>query len=64
MPGENQRQPRLDSMNPSPVPATPLTPALVRQVAEKVYALWLRDLQLERERLGGPHQLNQRGGRR
>lgn len=27
-----------------------LTPALVREVADKVYALWLADLQLERER--------------
>ena len=27
-----------------------ITPELVRQVAERVYALWLRDLQIEQER--------------
>lgn len=30
-----------------------ITPESVRRIAEKVYALWLRDLQLERERRGG-----------
>lgn len=30
-----------------------LTPEIIRQIVEKVYALWLRDLRLERERLGG-----------
>lgn len=29
-----------------------LTPALIREVTQKVYALWLHDLQIERERLG------------
>lgn len=29
---------------------TAVTPELVRQVADKVYAMWLRDLQIERER--------------
>ena len=29
-----------------------LTPALVREVAEKVSALWLQDVRIERERLG------------
>ena len=29
-----------------------LTPALVRAITEKVYALWLNDLRIERERLG------------
>ena len=33
-------------------PEQAVTPALVRAVAEKVYALWLNDLRLERERLG------------
>lgn len=27
-------------------------PEFIRELTEKVYALWLRDLQLERERLG------------
>jgi hypothetical protein len=27
-----------------------LSPELVQKVADKVYALWLRDLQIERER--------------
>lgn len=31
---------------------TKLTPALLREVAQKVYALWLHDMQIERERLG------------
>lgn len=31
----------------------PITPELVRRITAKVYALWLRDLQLERERRGG-----------
>lgn len=30
-----------------------ITPELVRRIAEKVYALWLRDLRLEQERRGG-----------
>ncbi len=29
-----------------------ITPDLVRKITEKVYALWLRDLHLERERRG------------
>ena len=28
----------------------PITPELVRQVTEKVYALWLQDLKIARER--------------
>lgn len=35
-----------------------LTPALVREVAEKVYALWLYDLRREQERLGLHDNLN------
>ena len=31
-----------------------ITPALVRQIADKVYALWRRDLQIERERWRDP----------
>lgn len=31
-------------------PGTALTPELVREVAEKVYTLWLFDLKIERER--------------
>ena len=35
----------------TPIPDTSkITPELVRQVAGRVYALWLRDLQLEQER--------------
>lgn len=34
----------------APKETTEITPELVRQVAEKVYALWLRDLKLARER--------------
>lgn len=30
-----------------------ITPELVRQITEKVYALWLRDLARQRERQGG-----------
>jgi hypothetical protein len=30
--------------------SNPITPELVRQVADKVYALWLKELQIERER--------------
>lgn len=30
-----------------------ITPELVRQIAEKVYRLWRRDLVRERERQGG-----------
>jgi hypothetical protein len=29
---------------------TKITPELVQQVADKVYALWRRDLQIEKER--------------
>jgi hypothetical protein len=29
---------------------TAVTPELVRQVADKVYAMWLRDLKIERDR--------------
>ena len=31
-------------------PGTEITPELVRQVTEKVYALWLQDLKIARER--------------
>ncbi len=31
-------------------PVTALTPELVREVTEKVYALWLLELKIERER--------------
>ncbi len=30
--------------------ASAVTPSLVREVTEKVYALWLRDLRLDQER--------------
>lgn len=33
-----------------PPDTSKITPELVRQVAQRVYALWLRDLQLEQER--------------
>lgn len=33
-------------------PNQPLSPELVRKIADKVYALWLRDLQIEQERKG------------
>lgn len=44
----------LLTASPTPVNAgeARLSPALVREVAQKVYALFLRDLRLERERLG------------
>ncbi len=32
--------------------APTVTPELVRVIADKVYALWLKDLQTERDRLG------------
>lgn len=51
----------------SAVPASselPLTPDLVRQVTEKVYKLWLSDLQVERERLGNFRPFNRRRGAR
>lgn len=35
------------------MPKQTITPELVRQIAEKVYRLWLRDLANERERQGG-----------
>lgn len=41
-----------------------VTPALVREVAEKVYALWLRDLRIERERLGVHRNQHNHGPRR
>jgi hypothetical protein len=42
-----------------------LTPALVREVAEKVYTLWIQDLRIERERLGlRRHQPLQGQGRK
>ncbi|MCE7983084.1 MAG: hypothetical protein DYG89_18015 [Caldilinea sp. CFX5] len=42
-----------------------ITPALVQAIADKVYALWLADLKIERERLRltGRRQSGQ-GGRR
>ncbi len=54
-----------------PTPANPgqaaaeITPALVQEIADKVYALWLADLKIERERLRltGRRQTGQ-GGRR
>ncbi|GAB4145308.1 MAG: hypothetical protein Fur0021_02460 [Candidatus Promineifilaceae bacterium] len=33
-----------------PPDTSKITPELVRQVAGRVYALWLRDLQIEQER--------------
>jgi hypothetical protein len=42
---QTENEPARDSLSP-------ITPDLVRQVAEKVYALWLRDLKLLRERRG------------
>ncbi len=39
---------------------TKITPEMVRVVADKVYALWLRDLQIEHERLGVHSNLAQR----
>jgi len=51
MTGEaNTQPPTSDSAGPDQG-AGGLTPALVRAVAEKVYALLLADLQIERERL-------------
>ncbi len=38
-----------------------LTPALVREVAEKVYALWVQDLRVEQERLGRQGNQHKRG---
>lgn len=35
---------------PEKQPPAALTPELVREVTEKVYVLWCRDLKLERER--------------
>ncbi len=55
--------------SPTPVNAgqetTEITPALVQEIADKVYALWLADLKVERERLRltGRRQSGQ-GGRR
>ena len=52
---ENRSEPSDTPVNPvrqAGQTETPITPKLVRQVVEKVYALWLRDVQLERERLG------------
>ena len=40
MAGDEQAQPQ----------ETKITPELVRQVADKVYALWLQDLKIMRER--------------
>ncbi len=40
---------------------TAVTPELVRQVADKVYALWQRDVQIEQERQRRPEP---RWGRR
>ena len=42
----------------------PITAELERQVTEKVYALWRKDLQLERERIGSHRsQMTRRGAR-
>jgi len=43
--------------------ALTITPALIREITDKVYALWLRDLRLERERLG-VHRANTYAGSR
>lgn len=44
-------------MPETPVPGgAALTPELVKQVADKVYALLLADLRRERERSGKPQQ--------
>ena len=39
-----------DSQSGMTVEKDKITPELVRQVAEKVYALWLQDLKVARER--------------
>jgi hypothetical protein len=36
-----------------------VTPELIRQVADKVYALWRRDLQIEKERAWETRPSNQ-----
>ncbi len=43
---------------------TEISPELVRAVAKEVYAMWLKDLKIEHDRLGGKHrprQYRQRG---
>lgn len=46
----------MDNNNPSPT----LSPELVRKIADKVYALWLRDLQIEQERKGKKNKKNKK----
>jgi len=43
----NTSEPNEDDVLPSRV-----TPALVREITAKVYRPWLKDLKIERERLG------------
>lgn len=56
---------QMDSEQASAPSKQLLTPALVREVAAKVYTLWLADLRIERERLGSRTSSNHyRYGRR
>lgn len=49
---QDNRQPAtMPRQTAAPRPTGAPTPELVQRLADKVYALWLRELQLERERL-------------
>jgi len=53
------------SNNPGSQASTAITPELVKQVADKVYAMLSKELQIERERTGAHHHASTRwrGGR-
>jgi hypothetical protein len=53
MPAEQSNQPAASTVKKNQGSSTTITPELVKEVAEKVYALMLRDLKISRERQRG-----------
>ena len=64
MPAEQNNQPANAAGENGQGSTAALTPELVREVAEKVYALMLRDLKIDRERQQGMMNVLQRKGAR
>ena len=50
VPDNNNEQPEQAQEDPKQQKLAEITPALVQQVADRVYALWLQDFRIERER--------------
>lgn len=61
---QNQRDTGASTTNQEQAQGRSITPELVREVADRVYALLKKDLQIERERMRGLPDSRQNGGHR